>query len=394
MELPKNIKQIGETNNSCKIYVEDYVVSYIKQLNPLAQDKEMAVALYGHRKEEGGVAYLFLYGAAKLDFLNRETRHLSQAQKQEIDRLRKRYFTEYDFLGYRLLNGEMVDGFHICEQDICRYINGYVQFYEKNDSMLAYMLEVRKEEIQPEVVEQEKYEAVKKRQEERRATEAENVKEYRFAEDRRETSERNNGYREKNMVQYRKKQEREQQGVGTMSNFRRLKVSVVAMFAILGVLGMVTLTSEEGPENLQMAARQLVEGIKEQKLPDAMEVMNQEVQSDTVTTQDKLTEALEEENQMVPTQTPVEEVLVTPTPSPTTEPTPTPAPTPTATPVIEETTTVAESASVQYTIKEGDTLIGISLKNYGNKNIVQDICALNEITDPDDIKVGQKILLP
>ncbi|MDE6699495.1 MAG: hypothetical protein K2K10_00545, partial [Acetatifactor sp.] len=87
MELPKNITQIGEVGRDCKIYVEDYVVSYMKQLNRAAQDKDMAVALYGKREEENGVVYYFVYGAGKLDFLQREVRHLSQAQRQEIDRL-------------------------------------------------------------------------------------------------------------------------------------------------------------------------------------------------------------------------------------------------------------------------------------------------------------------
>lgn len=35
------------------------------------------------------------------------------------------------FLGYQILNGEMVEGFRICEQEICRYVAGYAQFYEK-----------------------------------------------------------------------------------------------------------------------------------------------------------------------------------------------------------------------------------------------------------------------
>lgn len=60
-----------------------------------------------------------------------------------------------DLLGYQILNGEMVEGFQICEQEICRYVSGYAQFYEKNDSMLAYMLENRGEEAAPEKVDQE-----------------------------------------------------------------------------------------------------------------------------------------------------------------------------------------------------------------------------------------------
>ena len=124
MELPKNITQIGEANPHCKIYVEDYVVSYIKQMNQYAGEKELAVALYGIRKEEGEITYIFLYGACKLVFLQRECRHLSQAVWQEVEKQRKKYFSQYTFLGYRLLNGEMIEGFHICEQSVCRYVEG------------------------------------------------------------------------------------------------------------------------------------------------------------------------------------------------------------------------------------------------------------------------------
>ena len=47
MELPKNITQIGEADKHCRVYVEDYVVSYIKQMNGMAQNKDIAIALYG-----------------------------------------------------------------------------------------------------------------------------------------------------------------------------------------------------------------------------------------------------------------------------------------------------------------------------------------------------------
>ena len=169
MELPKNITQVGETDRYCRVYVEDYVISHIKQLNRQAQDKEMAVALYGNCREEEGVSYWFCYGAVRLFSLQKEVRHLSQAQNQEIEKNRKLYFPEHSFLGYRILNGEMVEGFHICEKGVCRYIAGYACFYEKNDTMLAYMLDSRKEEVPPESVDQEKYERVKLKQDERRS---------------------------------------------------------------------------------------------------------------------------------------------------------------------------------------------------------------------------------
>ena len=65
MELPKNITQIGEADKHCRIYVEDYVVSYIKQMNGMAQNKDIAIALYGRKTAEDGVAYLFAYGSCR-----------------------------------------------------------------------------------------------------------------------------------------------------------------------------------------------------------------------------------------------------------------------------------------------------------------------------------------
>ena len=89
MNLPKNITQIGETDQRCKIYVEDYCVSYIRQTNKQAEERNVAVALYGIRKEEDGISYVFFYGAAKLYSLQKEVRHLSQAHNQDIEKLRK-----------------------------------------------------------------------------------------------------------------------------------------------------------------------------------------------------------------------------------------------------------------------------------------------------------------
>ena len=47
MELPKNITQVGESDPHCKVYAEDYVISYMKQMNRYAEDKEMAPTLVG-----------------------------------------------------------------------------------------------------------------------------------------------------------------------------------------------------------------------------------------------------------------------------------------------------------------------------------------------------------
>lgn len=53
-----------------------------------------------------------------------------------------------------------------------------------------------------------------------------------------------------------------------------------------------------------------------------------------------------------------------------------------------------QTQPVSYVIQPGDTLIGISTRQYGNDSHVQAICELNGIANPDNIQIGQKILLP
>ena len=398
MELPKNITQIGEADKHCRVYVEDYVVSYIKQMNGMAQNKDIAIALYGRRTTENGVAYLFAYGSAKLNFLQKPVRHLSQAQEQEIEKLRKKYFPEMTFLGYQILNGEMVEGFRICEQEICRYVAGYAQFYEKNDSMLAYMLENRGEEAEPEKVDQEKYEVVKKRQEERRQRQESGH------------ASRAVGHTENTSVEYRRAaatRRKEPDNIIPMPTvgLRRMKMAATGVFVLLCVMALALMRQENTGESLEETARQAMSSLMEQKLPDAVEEQNQ---VSTLVAEDKLEAALRQENnamaenepataettvpEMVVTETAVEDTTeVTEEPQP--EVTPEPTPEVTAEPEASQTqATVAQPTA--YTIKKGDTLIGISLHNYGSNTKVSEICALNGITDPDDIKIGQEILLP
>ena len=58
----------------------------------------------------------------------------------------------------------------------------------------------------------------------------------------------------------------------------------------------------------------------------------------------------------------------------------------------EETKEVAKPT--KYTVKRGDTLLDICKARYGDETMLEEICGLNHIVDPNDIKAGQKILLP
>ena len=60
----------------------------------------------------------------------------------------------------------------------------------------------------------------------------------------------------------------------------------------------------------------------------------------------------------------------------------------------EEIEALSRSVTRYYEIEKGDTLYTISKKIYGDVTYVQKICELNQITNPDNIRYGQKIVLP
>ena len=263
----------------------------------------------------------------------------------------------------------------------------YAQFYEKNDSMLAYMLENRGEEAEPEKLDQEKYEVVKKRQEERRQ--------------RQESG-------HAGRVEYTGRAEHRDNIIPMPTEgLRRMKMAATGVFVLLCVMALALMRQENTGESLEETARQAMSSLMEQKLPDAVEEQNQ---VSTLVAEDKLEAALRQENNAMAenatatAETTVPETMETEaavedTTEVTEEPQPEVTPTPEVTPevTVESETPQTQAAVAQptaYTIKKGDTLIGISLRNYGSNTKVSEICALNGITDPDDIKIGQEILLP
>jgi nucleoid-associated protein YgaU len=60
----------------------------------------------------------------------------------------------------------------------------------------------------------------------------------------------------------------------------------------------------------------------------------------------------------------------------------------------QSTEALSRSVTRYYEIERGDTLYTICREIYGDTSKVQQICDLNQIADPDDIRYGQKIILP
>ena len=183
---------------------------------------------------------------------------------------------------------------------------------------------------------------------------------------------------------------------------------------LLCLVSVVTLQSEGMNGKTGNRIKQFFASLSGDYKTDDVEVMSGNVVN-TLVAEEQLAEAIRKENELAagsvtvtptpttaepepagepaPTAEPMstEVPMATETPEPISTPIPTPVPTPEPEEVIP---TQVEVTYETYTIKNGDTLLGISLKKYGSVKYVKAICELNNISDPDNIQMGQKILLP
>lgn len=66
-KLPKNIRQIGERDQIVKLYVEDYVNTYLKRLYPVGGQGLRVGLLLGSMELNDGTPYIFIDGALEME---------------------------------------------------------------------------------------------------------------------------------------------------------------------------------------------------------------------------------------------------------------------------------------------------------------------------------------
>lgn len=382
MELPKNIVQIGKPDKLHKIFVEDYVISYIKQLNRKIGGTKAGLAFYGKRSTENNIRYYFLYGAAQISGLEGRGQYLSELERESIEQYQRNYFEEYDFLAWCSIGGELPDGFYLLEQGKGLLINGYACFYEKNENMLNFMLTTGNEEREREK------ETVQVTEASSRVTQAGTIdsrirrQESTERQVETEAAERISN-RERAKTSYFPQKETKVSG---------LKTVVVGIAIVLCILGITTLNDPKKLEELQVVARQVMENLSEKKIPDKEEAdLLPSGEAKSKTDAEQMAEKVAEENAnvLMPEEKPSEVIdmpVVIETPAEVENP---------ETVVnnnIEETNTKVQTTT--YVIAKGDTLLDICRNKYGSISRVQEICNLNGIDNADDIKIGQIILLP
>ena len=189
--LPRNIRQIGLAAEDYRIYMEDYVYTFLVRLarteDSLGEVKTRVAVLTGNLKWRSQTAYLFIKGANIAEEMEAAPDHIdfSENQWKQIQEAQKEYFEDQEIVGWffsqpqlllkvsevmskvhmKHFGGEKVlmlmepqereDAFFRYENNEMVRLGGYYLYYEKNPGMQTYMID-KNEELQPEP--QEKYE--------------------------------------------------------------------------------------------------------------------------------------------------------------------------------------------------------------------------------------------
>ena len=176
-QLPKNVRQIGNVSDEPKIYVEDYVDTFLNQLKDKAGDEPIGVALAGEIFSVEGIPAVYISGAFRLKEVEVTPKEVSVKEEtiRQMEEDRKQYFPMAEIVGWGLIEDgkpmgknrevsrihsrffakdqsvfiwkDSLDGeevFYAYKYGELMQMGGHYIFYEKNPAMQNYMISTRK----------------------------------------------------------------------------------------------------------------------------------------------------------------------------------------------------------------------------------------------------------
>lgn len=376
--LPKNIRQIGSPVGHTKVYIEDYVITF---LNSLSMDKNTYVRgaiLFGEKKTIEDDTIIYVKGAIEgqnleLDLdetvFNDEVWREIYQQKDRLfprlevigwallrmgfsvrlnDKIKKTHFENFPGEGkvlYMIDDLENEDAFYVYRgQDLARQ-SGYYIYYDKNPMMQEYLAE-RREGMK----ESENYEKM-----------MENMRDERL------------------IRQFREKVSRKTKSSQRKGRFRTF--STAAAVAVMMIMGgtMYYYAQQDQSINFRevvnVAVNTMGKGVKEQ-----------------VEDKSETTEKTKTVTKVLDTQASTVEKKSTTAVKNTTAAQITTAKKTAAT--AAKKTNASKYKYYKYTVKKGETLVSISRKVYGTQKLVKRIREANALSNQNQIYPGQKLIIP
>lgn len=407
--LPKNIRQIGLAGENYRIYIEDYVYTFLHRAAQAKcqqeEDSGILAVFLGENRWQSGTGYTFIRGALLADAgeITEEHIEITQNMWQKIHEEQEKYFEGQEIVGWFLARqslpmvvSELIGKVHrnqfggekilmlmdTAEQEeaFFRYENnflvrqsGYYIYYEKNTQMQNYMLE-KNSEIQEESQETVQDDAVRA---------------FRL------------------LIQKKEKEEPEETEEKTSVFSYAATACIVLALAVVGVR---FYRNYQVGQNIEGETRTASADIMQET--EITQIPAASVQQVTPTSWAELTESPKitptAEPTLIPTVTiSAEEAQIYKEESDTRkaqrriqqkkqneEESTGQDNSGQASSDQDSETTSAMQTRGSYTIRPGDTLYQISIENYGTMDKVTDICRANGISENEIIYPGQIIVLP
>lgn len=173
--IPNNIRQIGEIRGQQKIYIEDYAYTFLKKISRVPGDGGKAAILLGQYHWSEGIAYLFIKSALQVKDMEVSPEHIVFNDKVwgQVYEDSRKYFPQQEIVGWFVslpgfnmqinevllkthLNhfagndkvlfvvepGEWEEAFFAYENNQLNRQPGYYIYYEKNEPMQSYMIDM------------------------------------------------------------------------------------------------------------------------------------------------------------------------------------------------------------------------------------------------------------
>ena len=170
--VPKNIRQVGDANGRERIYLEDYVETFLKKYFSASEGR--VAILFGEFKWADGISYFFIRSAAAIHGMEPAPDHLVFDDRvwTEVHDVMEKYFRHQQILGWALslpgyeedLNEQMIkahldhfggndktlfrvngqereESFYTYEGGTLRSTGGFYIYYEKNEPMQSYLID-------------------------------------------------------------------------------------------------------------------------------------------------------------------------------------------------------------------------------------------------------------
>ncbi len=165
-KLPKNVRQMGDGGADRKIYIEDYVITFLESLAQKGQWKKGV--LFGELRQADNVPYVFVNGAIETESFSPD-----EETRQKIQGQMEKYFGGKTVVGWFLssaespfvMTREITETFQrefsgeqqillvrdseekenyvfVLEDEAAAELPGYYVYYEKNPAMQEYMVSV------------------------------------------------------------------------------------------------------------------------------------------------------------------------------------------------------------------------------------------------------------